>query len=489
MSQSQNSAGDAGRRGANLYLVASAVAQGSALLRYVVLARMLGPEQLGLAATLVLTAAFFDYISDTGSDRFLVQDRDGDLPSVQKLVHLVYIGRGAMIAAALVIFAWPIAVAYHTPRLALGLMILALSPLILGFLHLDIRRLQRHLDFRADALCTVASEIAGLAATAAAAALTHAFTAILYGLITRAIVMVGVSHLQRRRRYEIGLSREHAARLARFAAPLMLNGVLLFFATQGDRALVGNRLGFVALGRYSAILLLIYYPAAMLMRYIQAMYLPLLSRGRDDPVERARVGNIMGGQILMLGLGMSAGFAVIAPYAVKFLYGARFSEAAMTVALIGILQTSRFLLVFPTVVALSVGRSGAALAVNVVRLVAYPAAFVGGFWLGGLPGVLSGFIFGELVAHGAGLALLNQGFRRPLLTGFHRLAVFALAAAAILGMIFALERHAVVTGVCIAGGTALLLGWTAGRERLAINESLAFVGRIAGGLFRKPRRA
>ena len=77
------------RRGANAFFIASSFAQISALLRYVILARMLGPEQLGLAATLVVMAAFFDLVSDTGSDRFLIQDRDGDTPEVQKLVHLV----------------------------------------------------------------------------------------------------------------------------------------------------------------------------------------------------------------------------------------------------------------------------------------------------------------------------------------------------------------------------------------------------------------
>ena len=57
------------RQGARAYFAANILSQLFALLRYVVLARLLGPYELGLAATLVLTAAFFEVVSDTGSDR------------------------------------------------------------------------------------------------------------------------------------------------------------------------------------------------------------------------------------------------------------------------------------------------------------------------------------------------------------------------------------------------------------------------------------
>ena len=68
------------RRGARAYLAGSIVAQGCALGRYTLLARLLGPEQLGLAATLILTQQFFESLSDSGADRFSIQDKDGDTP-------------------------------------------------------------------------------------------------------------------------------------------------------------------------------------------------------------------------------------------------------------------------------------------------------------------------------------------------------------------------------------------------------------------------
>ncbi len=487
MSEIQTASAGPVRRGANAFFLASGVAQVSALLRYVVMARLLGPEQLGLAATLVVMAAFFDLISDTGSDRFLIQDREGDTAEVQRLVHLVYIGRGVATAAGLAIFAWPIAAAYGTPQLAGGLALLGVSRLILGFLHLDLRRNQRHLDFRAEAVALISSELTGLFATALAAYLTHNFTAILYGLTARALVMVAVSHLRSHRPYQVGYSREHASRLTRFAGPLMLNGLLLFFATQGDRALVGHQLGLVTLGRYSAILLLVLYPVATITRYTQAMYLPVLAQNRDDPAERMRVADVMGGQVLMLALILSAGFALVAPTAVKFLYGAKFSESALTVGLIGILQTSRFLQVYPTVVALSAGRSVGPLAVNTTRLFAYPAAFVCGLVLAGLPGVMAGFVFGELLAQSVGLILLNKVFQKPLFSGFDRIVMFMTGSAAILGAIWVFQHDGILPRVAMALAVGGLIGWMAYRERPAIRETVLLARRVAEGMSGKLR--
>ena len=120
--------------------------------RYTIMVRLLGPEQLGLAALLILTSSFFESISDNGSDRFLIQDRDGDEPAVQKLVQLVFVGRGIFISLGLLIAAYPTALIYDEPALASGLMILAIAPLIGGWMHLDFRRAQRAHDFRPEAL-------------------------------------------------------------------------------------------------------------------------------------------------------------------------------------------------------------------------------------------------------------------------------------------------------------------------------------------------
>ncbi len=476
-----------GRRGARFYFFASLNSQATTLLRYVILARILGPEQLGIATTLVLTGAFFDLVSDTGSDRFLVQDRYGGAPEVQSLVQFVYAARGVLIAFALVTLAIPIAAFYRTPRLAAGLAILGLSPLILGFQHLDVRRSQRDHDFRGQAKCMIAADLSSLVVTAAAAWITRDFTAILYGLIFRAGVIVLISHLVATRPYRIAWHFDHGPRLSRFAAPLMVNGLLLFLVTQGDRIIVARLLGLKNLGLYSATALLIYYPSVLLANYLHAMYVPMIAGRRDAPAERDCVGDMLGGQTLLLGAAMACGFAMVTPTLAPFLFGLKFAQAPLVVALVGILQTSRFFLGWPTTVALAMGRSMTVLFSNAAHVFAFAGALIGIGIMGDLSGMLTGLILGEFVAAAVALLLLNRNAGRQMLSGFERLLGLVLVSAAIVGWNLALTRHSLpgATGMVVLSGSLLI--WLYRSEHRVIQEAVSVARGLAAPILRQTR--
>ncbi len=466
------------RRGAKLLFAATTFGQASALLRYVILARVLGPAELGLAATVVVTSAFFDLISDTGSDRFLVQDRYGDTPEVQKLVQAVYVSRGMMIAAALVIFAIPIAHFYRAPRLAGGLALFALAPLLRGFIHLDVRRAQRRLDFRPEAYNAMIAEAVGLTATITAALLTHSFMAVVYGLIIRSVVMVVVTHSNAERPYGLAYSKEHGPRLTRFAAPLVLTGVMLFIGSQSDRVMVGRLIGVKELGLYSAVILLIYYPSTVILRYVHILYVPLVAHARDDTAERDKVSETLGGQTQLLAIAMALGFAVVAPPMVTILYGGRYTQSALLVGLIGILQTTRFLINWPTTMALSLGRSGTVLASNIVRLLVFPGAFIGLWLVGGLPGVVVGFIAGELLSIATALLLLNRNMDHPWYSGFDRFILFILAGVVIVGWNLAAMHHWAADTKVMVSLTIVLVFWLLRREATTVSESIVMARRL-----------
>lgn len=468
------------RQGAKAYFVAAVVAQGCSLVRYTIMARLLGPEQLGMAAILILTAQFFESISDSGSDRFLIQDDKGDDPAVQKLVQLVFVARGVLIALALLVAAIPVAHLYAEPSLAPALMVLAAAPLIAGFLHLDCRRLQRQNEFRPEALALAAAEVCSLVVTVLAAYFTRDFSAILYGLITRSVVFVSVSHLTSKRRYALGYSASDAGRLALFAAPLLLNGILLFLGSQGDRVLIGHQLGLTDLGYYTAVLLLVSSPAAMLQRYLGATHLPLISRARNVPADLERAAGRLGGQTLLLAFAMAAGFALVGGVAVSGLYGPAFHQPAIVIALVGALQAARFIRLWPTNVALGMGLSHIVLANNVARLIAFPAAIVGFVVVGGLPGILGGFILGELLALTVAVVMRNQRANLPLGYDFDRVLSFVATVVTIVGISLAVEhRQLIATGLLVAvlGGLA---GWMLLREKAIIVEAGQLLRRARG---------
>jgi O-antigen/teichoic acid export membrane protein len=415
------------------------VAQGVALLRFVILARLLGAEELGLAAMLILTSQFFQAISDTGSDRFLVQDDKGDSPVMQGFVQLVLALRGVLIAVALVVFAGPAATLYKQPELAASLMGLALAPLIGGFIHLDFRRVQRDGDFRPESLGMIVSESLSLVANVIAALITHDHTSVVYGLVVRSVLLVVISHVTATRPYRFAWAREEGLRFSQFAAPLFLNGLLLFIGSQGDRLLVGTGLGAEALGHYSAILLLIYYPTGMLLRFLAGTALPQIARARDDPERFQREASRFGGRTMLMALAVAAGFAVVAPIFTPIFYGKSFAQPLEIFALIGVLQSARFLRVWPTTIANGIGRSTVILLNNIGRMVAVPMALLANAEFHTLEAIVIGFVGGEIVAMLVALWLLHRAGALSLRRELVRIALFLAGCAAISGAAWTLQ--------------------------------------------------
>ena len=469
--------GRVARRGGFMLLGSSIAAQASALLRYIIMARMLGPQGLGLAAALTVTAGFFDMISDTGSDRFIIQDRDGGKANVQKLVQLVFVSRGILVSLALVVFAVPVAQFYESPRLAPGLVLLAISPLIFGFAHLDVGRMQREQNFRPAAICIIVAEAAGLVAAAAAAWVTRDFTAVAYSLIVRSAVKVGLSHVLAERPYRIGWDAQSAPRLKRFAMPLLMNGLMLFILSQGDRLIIGHRLGLTSLGYYSTIMLLIYYPSGVIGGYIHAIFVPMISASRDSFAEQNRLSERLGGQTLMLSIAMAIGFAIVAPPLVPILFGSRFTQPALLIGLIGVLQAMRFFLSWPTTVYLAMGRSATLLISNLVHFLVFPAAFIGLWLMNSLTAVVLSFIVAEFIAVAVAMMLLNRMLGRRIVHGADRIAMLVLICVWVVAWNLAWQAQMWLLGACMVPISIVLLIWIYRREADVINEALVMVRR------------
>lgn len=468
------------RKGSTAYLVASVTSQAAALLRYVVLARILGPEELGFAAMLILTSQFFESVSDTGSDRFLIQDVDGDKPVMQGFVQMVMGLRGALIALALVVTAYPLATLYKAPNLAHALMALGIASLVVSFVHLDIRRLQRHADFRPESITTIVGEMVGLVATVWAAWVVRDHTAVIYGLIARSTAMVIVSHIMAQRPYRWGYSRADAVRFSRFAAPLFLNGLLLFAGSQGDRLIVGSQVGAAALGHYSAIMLLIYYPTSALAKFIAGMHLPQVAGAKQDPVALDIQAQRLAGRSLLVAVLAAAGFTLVGPLVTPLLYGHAFAQAIPIFAYLGGLQSARLLRVWPTTLAVAIGRSSIVLLNNIARMIAVPVAIGATLIFHSLEAVIFGFFVGEVVALVIALVLLSRASAVTLGPELQRVAAFLVISVLLVIAAEAINGHHLALGALTTVTTCGVLAWLAFRERDAVSDFRIIILRRLG---------
>lgn len=436
--------------GRKIYLGALALAQAAAFTRSVVLARFLGPEQVGLAAVIVVTAQFFDSVSDTGHDRFLIQDPKGDAPRALELIHLVSVFKGMAIAALLLLLAKPIAIFMRVPQVSPALQALALVPFIAGFTNFRFRVSQRHHHFGGEAKVLFSSELCGLIATVIAALALRDFTAVLYGLTARSAAAVIVSQLVGKNGYRLRYSSEFADRLWRFGAPLMINGLLLFAATQSDRVIISRSLGPAPLGQYSVLLLLGVYPSATIMKFVATLFLPQITpRAPGDKIVEAAADRLESISVL-LSLGMAFAFAWVIPPVIPTIFGPEFRVSQVVVTLVGLVVSWRMMKTAPTTIAIAAGHTQIVLANNVARLSGIAAAILGLHFVGGLVGVAAGLILGEVIANTTATFLINLKLHWSPLHGVERYGL--LSAAMVLLISVAYYKEHAATGAELIGG-------------------------------------
>lgn len=396
-------------RGRHFAFVSIALAQGLVVIRSAVIARALGPEQYGIAATFILLQQFLDATSDTGLNKYVISSARGHTRSALASVHAISVLRSAVIAVLLPTLAYPVFVAFGLAQTLLPFVILAAAVLCLGMVNYDGYRSQRSSDFLN---LSTASLLADIVATVAAVILVQfdrTYMVAIYAILAKAATAMLMSFLLSRRPYRIRFRRADLLPVLRFSLPLVANGPLLFFAAQAERLVAVSSLSRADLGVYMAVLLLIAAPSQLLLRFLGSVFLPLLSR-------QVRMQGRHGGSLAMVtGLcaaALAGGFALLGPVAVPVIFGPAYRLDWFVIAIIGLTQALRFSRVWSSTLALAYGLTSQVLRANAVRLIVIPACLAGVALLGGTLGLAAGALAGELLA----LLFANWAVRRRIST-------------------------------------------------------------------------
>ncbi len=376
------------------------------LIRSVLIARYLGPEQFGLVLTFVLIQQFLDTASDVGINKYILSAPAGHQKRPQAVLHSIAVSRSIIIAVLLVAVAYPVFHSFDDRLDLTAFGILAVSTFVNGLVHTDSIREQRVQIFRTQALSNAMGETAALVFAAVYLTLHIDYTVALLAILVRSIVATLSTHLLARRAYKLRYERAIAKPIWVYALPLIINGPLLFLSAQADRLIVSATLGPKELGIYSAALLLIMSPASIFARFLGSVYLPKLSRERNCGSN----GTFRQFTVIMLAASalIAIGFASLGQYAVHLLFGKAFAIGLVVTALIGALQAVRFLRNWPITISLANGRTDNVLKSNIIRLITLPFAWLSYQEFPTLAGLLLGLIAGETIALVATIMLVKR---------------------------------------------------------------------------------
>jgi O-antigen/teichoic acid export membrane protein len=458
------------------------------LLRNVLVARRLSPEDFGLAATFWITTGILKAATDLGFQKHLIQSKDGDDERFGAVAQSLFLLRGLLIGAVLLVAAGPIARAFGSPEATWAFRMLALLPIANGLKHREITRLKRELRFGPQVVMTLTSQLVATVAAVPIASATRDYRAILYLVLLQEAVAVAASHLLAKRPFRLAWDRATVGRFLRFGWPLLINSLLLWGMTQGDRLILAGAYSREELGVYSLAMGLVMSAFGMVTTSVNPVVFALMARAQDDRATVERHLRLHTIAMAAFGALTGIGFIVLGPLLVTLLYGAKYALAGTVVGLLGIGQGLRMLRLPAQNAAMARGDTLTSLYTNVIRQFGIVLALLAAWRRLPFEWIAVASIGGELLAVCAAGMLLRGRHAIPL-GALWRPGLFVCAcyAVSVVGAgSLDLARVWWTAGLCfvvIAGiGTAVYLGTFPG-FRCEVTEALASVSRR----FRSPR--
>ncbi len=400
-------------KGGALLSASTVLAKLLALARNIILARLISPEDFGIAATFAITLTLIESVSEVAADKLLIQAKDGDDPQFQGTVHLFQVFRNLLTAGVLLAVAGPISRLFSAPQALEAFQWLALVPAIRGFAHTDIRRLQRQLRFKTFVLVDLGSQTAAVIAAGILGWWLGDFRAGLWVVVVQSVFFTALTHAIALRPYRWAFEPGYARRIIKFGWPLMINAVLMFAILQGDRMIIGAAYSMTDLAMYSAAVILLMTPRAMTTKVSTSLLLPLLSRAQDDLLQFTRRYRLCIELMAFIGTLVAVVFVVAGTEIMVMLYGSNYAGVGSFIGILAVMQAVRIMRTATAIAAMAKADSHNLLYSNIVRAVSLILLFLVVYYGLDLMWIAVAGVCGEVLALAASVCLLWRRHKVP----------------------------------------------------------------------------
>ena len=300
---------------------------------FVVLARLVSVDEIGLVALATVFVGFAQLVVDQGLGDALIQRRQVDREHMDT-AFWVAVATGTTLTLLGVVLAVPLSALLQKPNLTPILQVLSITFLLSALSSIQIAILRRTLAFRSLAIRALVAALGGGVIGIVLAFMGWGAWALVGQQIGAAVFSVltlwGVSDW----RPGFTFSRPHFRELFGFGMHVTGSDILNFLSRNVDNLLVGAVLGDTALGLYSVAYRILNITQVMLINVARKLAFPALSRLQHDPPRLARAYlrlNWVGSVAIMPGY---IGLALVAPELIVLLFGAKYAEAGIVASIL-----------------------------------------------------------------------------------------------------------------------------------------------------------
>jgi O-antigen/teichoic acid export membrane protein len=336
------------------------------LLVFFVLARVLSPEDMGVAQVVTLVLALIAVFGELGLPAALVQHKGLRAQDVNLPFYLA-VGIAALSSIGLLTLAAPVAQMLGAPRAEPLLKLAAIAPPLTAASAVLMALRKRELDFASIARASVvASLLAGVSALLLAWLGFGPLALVVQALVIAAVTMLLLWH---RSEWRPTLSLDTSAfrALLGFSGFAFASALIDFFSNRIMDFMIAGRFGAAMLGVYAVGAKLYLTMLELLASTLTDVGASMMARLRGD-AERLRRVHL---RLLFLGsCSTSAVFvlmAALAPELCAILFGAKWADAAPVAAALGLLGGVQVVQFFNGALLLATGHSASVFVINICK--------------------------------------------------------------------------------------------------------------------------
>ena len=287
----------------------------------VVLARLLTPENYGVAALAAAVTGFAAIFADMGFAAAVVQARKIDETSLSTVFWL-NAGMCVIVAGLVAGSSWLFASIFDQPQVV-GLMLVASITILFSFNIVNIGLMRRSLRFDVEGANAVLAAIVGILVTVLAAWQGAGAYALVLGPLAQALTSLAYSIYRVRWWPTVRPTKAAAGQIWRFSRGLTGFQIVNYWARNLDRVIIGRFVGVEALGYYNRSYTLMMVPVTQGVNVLGRVFFPVLSRMADQPARMRRAWLKLVRAAVLIGLPMGVGITLVADPLVRVALGER----------------------------------------------------------------------------------------------------------------------------------------------------------------------
>jgi O-antigen/teichoic acid export membrane protein len=257
------------------------------IVRLIILARVLAPNDFGLMGIALLAMAALETFTQTGFQEALIQKKE-DISAYLDIAWTIMLLRNALICVILFFVAPYIAIFFKAPAATGIIQVIGFSLLlggsggVGGFVNIGIIYFQKELEFNKQFLWRVSGTLADFTVSIAAALVLKSVWALVFGLLAGNLVRLIMSFFIHPYRPHFKLDLVKSRELFIFGKWILGSSILVFLVFQGDNIFVGKLLGVTLLAFYQMAYRFSNAPATEITHVISQVTFPAYSKLQDN---------------------------------------------------------------------------------------------------------------------------------------------------------------------------------------------------------------